>query len=210
MTTLGALKAEIADDMDDTSLATAVASAITRAIAFYQRKRFWFNETRDETYTTVASQAVYSSSDDSEIPDFYQIDSITAIVGGEVRELERITIGEWESYNRTTPVEGQPTSYASFNEKLYIAPFPDGAYQIRITGLKKIDAPASDDEANNAWMLHAFELIRARAKGDVFRNKKRNYEAADAAMVDEAAELSRLYDETASRGTSGSLTPTEF
>lgn len=63
MTTLAALKAEIADDLDRPDLATAIASEINKAIGFHQNSRFYFNETRDCVIATVDGQRIYSSED---------------------------------------------------------------------------------------------------------------------------------------------------
>ena len=74
MTTLATLKSRIADDISRSDLTTQIANSITDAITYYQNRRFFFNETRSETFDTVAAQSLYRSSDDAAIPTFARLD----------------------------------------------------------------------------------------------------------------------------------------
>ena len=76
MSTLTALKATIADDLARSDMGSQIAAAITAAITHYKTTRFYFNETRGSTFTTVASQSRYTSADDADIPLWFDLDDV--------------------------------------------------------------------------------------------------------------------------------------
>jgi hypothetical protein len=210
MTTLALLKAEIADDIDRTDLTSAIASEITKAIRHYQTTRFYFNESRDETFATVASQKLYSSSDDAAMPKFIDIDQIYVVDGTQAFELDRIAPKEWEMCTADGQPVARPCEYTVYNRSIGLYPIPDAAYTVRVIGLIQVEAPASDSEAGNLWMTEAFDLIRARVCRQLALKKTRDTESYQAQSAAEAEELNRLLAETASRLGTGYVTPTEF
>lgn len=211
MTTLAALKADIDEDLDrGGTLDEAIASEISRAIRFYQRTRFYFNETRDETFSTVASQKLYSATDDEAIPEFIEIDQICLMDGNEPQELDEISPKEWEILTASGEATGRPCSYTYFNRSLGFYPIPDQAYIIRPIGHIMKDAPASDDEAGNVWMLEAFDLLRARVCAQLGQRKLRDVSLVQAHRPLEQDELWRLNCETNTRLGTGFITPSEF
>lgn len=210
MSTLTALKAEIADDFDRSDLTTAIANAISRAIRYFQATRFYFNVTRDKTFVTVADQSVYTTADDADIPEFIEFDQIHVTVSGQRDELTPIDITEWERLTDGSAATGEPYAYAYYNMQLHLYPIPDQVYTVRMLGHFKAAEPATDGEADNVWMVEAFDLIRARATGDIALNKLRDTGKAQTAMAAEELQMSRLMRETNKRTRSGELTPTQF
>lgn len=214
MTTLGALKQDIADDLDknlsDAAYEAMIGSAVTAAIRHYQRTRFYFNETRDETFATVAAQKLYSSTDDAAIPKFIEIDQIVLMDGTEPNELCQIDPKKWEMLTASGSSTGRPNSWCYFNESFGLYPIPDAAYTIRPIGHIMKAAPTADDEANNVWMLEAYELLRARCVTQLAQRRLRDPELAGLHGPVEMDELSRLNGETTTRIATGFVTPTEF
>jgi len=210
MTTLALLKAEIADDIDRTDLATQIGSEIDRAIRYYQRTRFYFNETRDSTFSTVANQKIYTSSDSADIPKFIDIDQLCVMDGTSPSELWPIEVGEWELLTASGSSTGRPCNWCYFNRSIYLYPIPDQAYTGRITGHIMKDAPTAEDEAGNVWMTEAFDLIRARVCAQLGQRKLRDPLLVQAHRPAEMDELARLNAETNSRVGTGFITPTEF
>jgi hypothetical protein len=210
MTTLALLKAEIADDLDRTDLATQITSEISRAIRYYQRTRFYFNETRDETFSTVSDQKLYSSSDDAAIPEFIEIDQIYLMDGSEPQELEEINPKEWELLTASGGATGRPCAFCYFNRSLGFYPIPDQAYTIRPVGHIMKDEPADDAETGNVWMTEAFDLLRARVCAQLGQRKLRDVSLVQAHRPLEQDELWRLNSETNTRVGTGFVTPSEF
>lgn len=212
MTTLGTLKARLARDLDDSAGAyeSDIADAITRGIEFYQPHRFYFNETRDETFATVEDQQIYSSSDDTAIPQFYDLDQVTILVSGQVRELERTPPEIIEYLSDNSASKGEPFAYSYFNQSLRLYPIPDQAYTVRMIGHIKKAEPASDAEANNVWMTEAYQLIRYAARRYLAEDVMDYAEEGARMERNERRELNRLMEATSAKLGSGAVVPTQF
>ena len=164
------MRNRILDELVNESLTAAqVNNAINSAIAHYQRERFYFNESRSETFATVASQEFYGTSDNANIPNLSKIDNLTITVNGNRYPLVN---KEWDWIDRisvTTTATGQPTDYSYYNQQIRLYPIPDAVYTIRISGLIRTTALSADGDTN-AWLTDGEEMIRARAKWDLAMN----------------------------------------
>jgi hypothetical protein len=213
MTTLATLKAQIADDLDrsDGSIDTAIATEITNAIRHYQRFTFYWNgDIRDVTFSTVASQTAYGATDAAAIPYAIKIDLAHITVSGQRYELSRRNYLELETLYDTTAASGEPYEYAYYDQQVWLYPIPNAAYTVRLLGLFRVDAPASDAEAGNPWMTEAFELIRCRAKVYLAAHKLRDPELAATMQAAEEDALRQLRKETALRSGTGNIVSTRF
>lgn len=210
MTTLAIMKADVADDLTRSDLSTQIADAITRAITFYQVKRFYFNETRDLTFDTVIGQSRYATADDADIPKFITLDGVFATVNGQNRQLCPMGVQSFEVLNDNSASTGEPYSYCYFNVGFGLYPIPGAVYTIRPIGHVMKDAPASDAETGNVWMTEAYQLIRRRAAADVALTKMRNFSLAQAFAMAGDTELDRLVEETSRRKATGKIQATSF
>ena len=167
MSDLATMLARIADELGDTShLTTQIRRAVLDAIDRYAPDRFWFNESRAVTFTTVASTQDYTAltGDVSHIRDVYDIDYVTITIGNNVNTLDYIEPLHYELDANDASWMGQPHSYTLYDNKFRLLPVPNDAWTVRIVGHVKRAAPAADDETDNVWMVEAERLIRARAK----------------------------------------------
>jgi len=210
MSTLADLKAEIADDLDRTDLTDQIEREITRAIIYYQGIRFYFNETRDVTFPTVAAQKLYTVADAAEIPNFYEIDQICVENGDEKTDLDPIFPREWELLTGDSGGSSKPISWAYFDRSIGLYPIPDAAYTVRLIGHIKKAAPEDDTEEDNVWMVEAFDLIRARVCATLALKKLRDSTLFQAHSAAEGVELQRLLAETAGRVGTGYVIPSDF
>ncbi len=212
MTTLTAMKAEVADDLARTDLTSQIATAITAAITFYKQTRFWFNETRSTTFATVDGQSTYTVSDSASIPLWFAFDRVLLIdSSSEVHPLYRIDPGEMDFLiTGATPTEGQPFDWTYFEKSFRFYPVPDAVYTIRPVGAIEKAAPASDGEASNVWMVEGFQLIKFRAKAQLYRNVIRQLDKAADMDMEEQKELVRLRSAGGKRVGTGRITPTQF
>lgn len=206
MTTLAIMKARIADELMRDDLTSNIASAISDAIKHYQTKRFYFNEKDTITFSTVAAQNEYTSSDNSLIPYLYKIDWMT--VNGDTF-LGRITNQDWRDLTGTTS-SGEPCNYAYYNQKIRLYPTPTAVQTIRLSAHYKLSEPASDGEADNAWMVEAEELIRHRAKALLWRDVLYDVEKAAVCAAAEQDAFTRLGGTSNSMTGTGVLVPTQF
>lgn len=209
MATLGAMKSRIAAELDRSDLTSFIANAISDAIAEYEQDRFWFNESRDKTFSTVATQRIYTSSDASWIADIIEIDALFVTVGGVNRCLGRIPPEEAELLADNSAGVGAPYSWSYYNKNIYLYPIPDDAYTIRALGHVRLTALANDGDSN-AWTTEAERLIRRRAKALLFAEviNDANQGIAQSILADQ--ELERLKQESSRRRSSGKIVPTEF
>jgi hypothetical protein len=215
MATLGAMKARIArettrDDLLDNG---AIAEEITSAINFYRAERFWFNEKRTQLlFNTVVGQTDYGAATAADIAHILRIDYVTASWPGD----GAITVGycsplDMEILLSNPPLSAaRPYRYSYYEQTLRLYPEPDRIYPVRVAGVFRVNPPATDVEAGNPWMTEAEELIRSRAKRNLYMNSMLGTEATQVAAMkaleDEA--LSRLKRETSSRTQVKFLRPT--
>jgi hypothetical protein len=204
------MRAEIADDLDRGDLSSQIESAIRKAIVHYQSQRFFFTETRQVTFPTVAAQSEYTESDEESIPLFLGFDGVFLTVSGQVRTLHPIDPRFIERLLDNSAASGEPTRYALYEQKLRLYPIPADAYTVRLMGPIKVAAPETDDEADNAWMVHAYELIHCRAKWSLALHVLRDTDLAAAMKTAEAEALDQLHSETARKVGTGVIQATSF
>lgn len=213
MTTRTLLKATIMDDMHRSSSAdgTRVLNEISSAIKLYQPKRFFFNESRSVTFSTVAGTDSYSFGTGLAITtEFYKIDGAYITEGGRQHEMAPRDYRDLETLIETTPTRARPYSYAYINRALRFYPVPDAVYTVRLVGHVKVAEPATDGEASNAWMVEAYELLRCHAKLQLALHVFKNEALATRMGLALPLALRALRSATTDRVGSGTLVPTQF
>jgi hypothetical protein len=168
--TLADLYAEIADDIERADLGPQIATAVDRAIRFYQPDRFFFNE-GFVTFQTMAGADVYASGDASDIPDLMAIDSAVLLDGDTPTILRRINEAWIEGADEPTS-QSRPCAYSYFDRSVRLWPMPSDAWTVRLMAHFRLPAPPLDDA--NAWTDEASSLIAAYAKRHLARNVLRN------------------------------------
>lgn len=212
MSTLAILKARIADDILRADIPTQIGNEINSAIAFYQEERFFFAENRTRTFSTVIGQAAYSSADDADIPLMRKIDVVFCTdVGGRQWVLDPDTAPALQALiGDAGALQGEPSSYARFDDGFLIYPIPRAVYTILPMGHMEVAAPATDNETDNPWMTKAFELIRCRAKAMLYTHVLRDQVQAQLMSAAEDAAREALRRATSTKSDAGRVTPTQF
>lgn len=187
MSTMQDMIDEIESDTERSDTA-AIRSKIKAAIRAYQKRRFWFNESRDVTFPTVAGKVSYDFSTIG--TEFYAIDGVFLTASGQVIELCRV---DYTTLEGADAQQGIPSSYAYINRALRLWQSPGDVYPVRIAGHIKIEAPASDSEVGNAWMVEAYDLIMAHAKAELYAHR---WEDPGNALLQQAIVREKLSDLT--------------
>lgn len=207
------MKAEIIDDMerDATTDGARVLSAISSAIKFYQPKRFFFNESRSITFSTVDGTDTYSFGTGLAITtEFYAIDGVFILEGTNQHRVKPVNYLSLEELIESTPAKGRPTSYAFINRALRFYRCPDAVYTVRIDGHIKAAEPAADATADNVWFTEAYELIRCRAKAYLYAHVWPDADMFGAMKGMESEALAILRSATDDKVGTGFLEATEF
>lgn len=208
MSTLGDMKARIAEEVFRDDLGAAIAREIASAIRFYQNKRIYFQERYDFVFDTVAGQAFYGAVDAPEIANLISIDFVAVSYNGSITTLEYRDPALLEQYT-FPPSSGYPYNYTYYQSQLRLYPVPTSVIPVRVAGLITKPAPATDVETDNPWMNDAEELIRCRAKRNLYLHSLGDQAmgAVMKAMEDEA--LDSLRTETSMRTQVDRLLPSE-
>lgn len=167
MSTLGVMKAEIADDLDRTDLTDQIATAIERAIRRYRDRPFWLVETRNLLITTVANQSSYTTLDAgsavTSVADISRIEEGWIVENGNAIRMDWMPPDEWEDFSDTTASISRPVAFTRFENAIRVYPIPLAGDLMRFHGFVRRSAPAADDETGNIWMTDAYDLIKAEA-----------------------------------------------
>jgi hypothetical protein len=213
MTTLADLTAEIADDIDDTTneYGNAILKAVQGAQRDCERFTFYFNETRDKTFATVAGRGIYTKSDLADIGSLVRIQTAFLVdAAGQVTGLSPCTPEELELLSDNSAARAQPTVYAYFNQAIRLYPIPNAVHTIRLQLGPYRLTPLSQPTDNNAWLDEAYDLLKARAKYRLYKNTLKDANLAAEALNDFNEQFALTKAETSSRNGSGSVRPTEF
>jgi hypothetical protein len=203
MTTYSDLQNRIADELQRTDLTAEIVNAIGTAIQFYERKRFYFNELRDNgSWSTTIGQEFYGSGDSSLIYTMPSIDQVSILAFTNRLTLTPRTAREIEEISVGTTWTGMPTDWCFVNEQIRMYPIPNLVYPVYLTGTQRLTALINPSDTN-AWMVDAETLIRCRAKFELFTHVLRDPQNAALMSQAEQIALSNLKAETASRVASG-------
>ena len=206
MSTFLQMRTKIADYLDRSDLTDQIKDAINRAIEYYEKERFWFNE-KVGTFATVANTKNYGSA--GGVPtDIAEIDYVEVTQSGKEYELKPRTfdyIKQRQGYDPT----GLPTDYAFYQENFYLNPVPNGIYTITISYQQKYTALSADADTND-FTTDAEDLIEARSRWWLYKNVIKDREEADLAKQDELDALNSLREKTRKLIATGYVKPTCF
>ena len=166
---LADMKDRIARELHRDDITTSIAEAISSAITKYQSRRFEFAESVS-TFSTVADQQAYDSSDTGFPTDMGQVDSITVTTSGRTVPLEPISYQELKEIDTSTTLVGVPSKWCWYARSIWLYPTPDAIYTIGVSHQMRSLAPASDGDSSTIWTNECEPLIRACAKKLIARD----------------------------------------
>jgi len=193
------MQTRIADELiNDGDISTAqIKNAIQSTIADYAGEPFWFNEAVT-TFSTVASQELYTSTDLAAIPNIIKILSMRIPgSGGYATYLPGVTNDQIEDIQDGT-LFGQPDLYSRFANKIRLFPIPDAVYTIKLSYISTLSTLSADADTN-AWTEDAEEVIRQGAKKRLAADILHSDEIAQRCATMEKAALDGLRAENRNR-----------
>lgn len=213
--TRAGLEAQIADDLARSDLTMQIGEAVQTAIDAYANDRFWFNEAYRVTATLSISTAsiALAAGIGTTTTRFEDIDRVRLLrTSGNFIDMYKRDY-DWIMARQDAVVHTQPAEYCVYGEALHFDSFGDKAYTFYIDGIKKLGNAAQDsysESSSVAWFADARELIRHRAKRELYAHVLKDIELAAASAAAEGDAFNELKDKTNQRITTGFIRPTEF
>lgn len=212
--TFSDLMLAIADDIDDTTSEyfAQIQNAIVGAIRYCEREPYYFNETRDETFVTVNGQEWYGAADNEKIPTLVRIVmAYSEDPSGQRTELRRLTPEEIELQSDNSASSGEPYGWTYFGQRIRLYPIPSTeVYTIRLQLGPYRLAKIANTEDTNAWIIEAFDMIKARAKYVLYKDILKDASLAMEALNDFEDQRRQLSAETSRRNGRGFVRVTCF
>ena len=212
--TFASMAAAIADDIDDTTgeYVSQIISAIQNAIRYCQRESFYFNETRDITFSTVDGQEWYSAADNANIPTLVHIAAAySEDSAGQRTTLQREDPEELERLADNGSSRGEPYAFTYFNRQIRLYPIPsEPVFTIRLQVSPYRLAPLETGTDTNAWFTEAYDMVKARAKYILAKDTLKDAEVAAEALNDYGDQFIALKAETSRRSSRGVIEATCF
>ena len=211
MASRSTIEAQIADDLARTDLGSQITNGVTAAIRAYRFERFGFNEAYRVTTTLSTSTAFIALT--SITPRFRKVERIRILRSGNVyldmyrRDYDWL-MSRQDAYALTMPLE-----FAVYNEAIHFDSFSDQNYTLLLDGIKELTTSTTASYSagdTSAWFNDARELIRHRAKREVYAHVLKDMELASAAMAAEKDAYQALKAEMGVAETTGFIRPTEF
>jgi len=201
MATLAEMRATIEGLLNRGDITDDIITAIRRAVKYYERRPFYFNEgTTSASLTTSSSQASYNVPDD-----FVSDINLMVNYNGHRYPLEKKP-HQWIESIDVSSIYGQPSYYSIYGEQIHYYPVPNQSHTVSLTYIKRL-ATLSASTDTNAFLTQAEDLIEARAMWWVASRKMRNLNLAQSFKVDENEALGAVVSETEQRALSGKVTP---
>lgn len=205
------MQTRIADELDNPNIGPQIQKAIVSAVAFYERRPFYFTET-SFTFNTVVGQEYYTATDNPAIATAPNIERLN-ILFSSIRMPMTKREFEWIDDVSALPIAlGVPENWAYRAEQIRVYPIPSQVWTITAYDVPRLTM-LSNGTDSNAWTNDAEELIRLHAKIDLIDNVIRGVDmVAERQLLAqrEAACLAALYAETASRKGVGVIAPSQF
>ena len=149
MATLGTLKTRVSarlKDPQNTSVSSAeVTNVINDAIAFWAKRKFWFNDVSQNVTLTENSPTLPTLS--TPLEEIYQTNGIVINYGNNRWPLTKVTGDKYDELN----VEGQgiPYCFTYRNGGYELYYYPDQAYTAVVRGIKAYEDLTGDDDTND-------------------------------------------------------------
>lgn len=210
MTTRSDIEAQIADDLARTDLTSQITAAVNTAIRSYRFERLGFNEAYKVTATLSTSADVMTLASIS--VRFRKLDRLRIVrAAGDYLDLYHRDY-DWIMSRQDVRVVCQPAEYAVYNSAIHFDSMADQDYTLYLDGIKELGNASASYSAGDtsAWFNDARELIRHRAKRELYANVLKDMELAAAAGAAEKEAHRIIKAELGEQISTGFIRPTEF
>lgn len=205
------VEAEIADDLQRNDLSTQITKAVDTAIRAYEEDRFFFNEAYSVSATLSSSVCFIAQ---SVLPTrFAKLDRVRVVRSSTFFDEIYKRDYAWIMAQQDIVTRGAPYEYCIYNEKLQFDNYADINYTLILDGIKSLGNTASDTYSTGsavAWFNEARELIRHRAKREIYMHVLKDANLAAMAKLAEQEAFDTLKGKTNARVATGIIRASDF
>lgn len=205
------VEAEIADDLQRNDLAVQITKAVDTAIRAYEGKRFDFNEI-DEISVTLSSSVAFIARTALPVR-FTKVDTVRVLRNPTFKQkLDKKTYIHIKEQQETITY-GAPYEYCIYAKKLQFDNYADINYTLILEGIQSLGSAASDSYSTAsavAWFNEGRELIRHRAKREIYMHVLKDANLAAMAKLAEQEALDTLRGDTNELVATNQIEPTDF
>lgn len=205
------VEAEIADDLQRNDLATQITKAVDTAIRAYEEERFFFNEA-DKVSVTLSSSVCFIAQ--SALPvRFSKLDRVRVVKSATFYDELCKRDCAWIMAQQDIITSGQPYEYCVYSERLQFDNYADINYTLILDGIKSLSGNASDTfsaSSGVAWFNQGRELVRHRAKREIYMHVLKDANLAAMAKLAEQEAFDTLKGKTNARVATGIIRASDF
>ncbi|WP_273758968.1 hypothetical protein [Bartonella sp. AU55XJBT] len=211
--TFASMVALIQDEIDDTTAeySLQIQDSIVTALRLCEREPFFFNEKIERTFNTQSGKTWYGQAEGVFIESEKSLaDVFLATKNATPTKLFFKPLEALHQQYGMHPELGTPFFYTIRDQKIGLFPTPENVeiVQLSYTPIHLADEQLKED--NNPWLIYAFDLIKARAKYELYKNILKDPEYAAVSFRDFQEQLQALRIETSRRKGSLKIRPMNF
>ena len=209
MATFEEMQTRIADDLNRplADFTTQIKKAINRAVEFYEKERFWFNE---NVWSFSASSGIEHVAFSAAVTtDLKEIDEVTLTRSAtDIYPMDAILYSDFRKLatSGTSNSQGAPFEYALFRNTWFFYPIPDQNYTVHVYGQRGYATLSASGDTND-FTAEAEDLIEARARWWLYQRVLKDVANASLAKAEEAEALSSLREKTVNLISTGRIKP---
>ncbi|WP_455476321.1 hypothetical protein [Bartonella sp. B17] len=203
----------IQDEIDDTTAeySIQIQDSIFTALRLCKRENFFFNDKIKPTFNTQSGKIWYGQQEGLFIRTEKDIE---AMFLGKNPTTQTQLIYETPKVLKkkygTNPPQGTPFFYTCVDQKIGLFPTPKMSDTVRFSYASARFGEENIMLEDDPWMLYAFDLIKARAKYELYKNILKDPEYAAVSFNDFQEQLKALHIETSRKKGSSKIIPMGF
>ncbi|CAF26571.1 hypothetical protein [Bartonella quintana] len=211
--TFSDMVALIQDEIDDTTAeySLQIRDSILTALRLCEREPFFFNKKREATFKTQSGKTWYGQEEGIFIQSEKNLEAV--LLGTQAAtqtQLFHKPIQALQQQYGSPPLQGTPLFYTCLEQKIGLFPTPQDVETVHLFYFPLRFGDEQLMEEGNPWLMHAFDLIKARAKYELYKNILKDPEYAAVSFKDFQEQLQALQFETSRRTDSAHILPMRF
>ncbi|EJF88020.1 hypothetical protein [Bartonella rattimassiliensis] len=211
--TFAYMVALIQDEIDDTTAeySQQIQDSIVTALRLCEHELFFFNEKREKSFKTQNGQTWYGQKEGVIIESEKVLEGAFLVKKDKTQTklfFKPVQV-LYQQYGMH-PELGTPFFYTCLNQKIGLFPTPEQVETIKLSYVPIYFADEQLKESHNPWLVHAFDLIKARAKYELYKNILKDPEYAAVSFRDFQEQLQALRIETSRRKDSSKIRSMSF